>query len=100
MYNIIIGGTQALGVGCARAQQNAEKNTSPVDNFTYIESRGAPADHYDLWPIWWSYRLYQFYKICIDKLNGFCFTRVHAENGRFQFLASAAHNTAHYRAYK
>jgi hypothetical protein len=63
VYCCITCGARTLRVGCAFAQQVTRKKTPLTVYFTYMGSRDPQADHYELWPTWWSHRRYQMFKL-------------------------------------
>ena len=52
------------------------KKTPPVDNFTHMGNRDPPADHYELWPTWWSHRHNQLCTFLFWSVRGFLFCEV------------------------
>jgi hypothetical protein len=68
MYNMWASGARGRLWACPSSHR---KKTPPVNNITHMESRDPPANHYQLWPTWWSRRHNQVYKLLLWSVEGF-----------------------------
>jgi hypothetical protein len=57
-------------------KKSPEKKTSRTVYFTYMGGRNPPADHYELWPTWWSRRRSKLFKFLYRSVKGFLFCEV------------------------